>query len=214
MVGGVSNKNLNDGYAVKGKFTSKTGGSTSKAKAQPKGYKGTTVTGDPSKDKSESTVQTVTPKQKEEFRKQEETYLTKSPGTVGDKYYKNPEGTGTGQGGSGIPVDKTPSYSGVVTSSQTPASRPVSFSPHHNLDTTWDSSKIISDPTTDPSIMAPTYSFLEEDEVIRTGRGKEIQRRTGEGLMTAALQIKSKWNVFDNSKPLLDGMYVGYKQDF
>ena len=136
-------------------------------------YGGTT--GDPSKDKTETKKQTVTPKQKEEFRKQEKTYLTKSPGTVGDKYYKNPEGTGTGQGGSGIPVDKTPSYSGVVTSTQTPASRPVSFSPHHSLDTTWDSSKIISDPTTDPSIMAPTYSFLEEDEVIRTGRGKEIQ---------------------------------------
>ena len=60
MVGGVSNKNLNDGYAVPGKFTSKTGGSTSKAKAQPKGYKGTTVTGDPSKDKSESTVNKAT----------------------------------------------------------------------------------------------------------------------------------------------------------
>tara|TARA_R110002020_G_scaffold73546_1_gene188695 strand:- start:9737 stop:10537 length:801 start_codon:yes stop_codon:yes gene_type:complete len=45
-----------DGYGVKGKFTSNTGGNTAKAKAQPKGYKGTTVTGDPSKDKSESTV--------------------------------------------------------------------------------------------------------------------------------------------------------------
>ena len=49
-------QNLGDGYEVKGKMTSKTGGSTAKAKAQPKGYKGTTVTGDPSKDKSESTV--------------------------------------------------------------------------------------------------------------------------------------------------------------
>jgi len=66
----------------------------------------------------------VTAQQKEEFREQEETYLTKSSGTVGDKYYKNPEGTGTGQGGSGIPVDKTTSNSGVVKSSQIPPSKP------------------------------------------------------------------------------------------
>ena len=59
MVGGVSKKNkngYNDDYEVKGKFTSKTGGNTTKAKAQSKGYKGKTVTGDPSKDKSESTT--------------------------------------------------------------------------------------------------------------------------------------------------------------
>ena len=66
----------------------------------------------------------VTAQQKEEFREQEETYRTKSSGTVGDKYYKNPEGTGTGQGGSGIPVDKTTSNSGVVKSSQIPPSKP------------------------------------------------------------------------------------------
>ena len=66
----------------------------------------------------------VTAQQKEEFREQEETYLTKSSGTVGDKYYKNPEGTGTGQGGSGIPVDKTTSNSGVVKSSQILPSKP------------------------------------------------------------------------------------------
>ena len=64
----------------------------------------------------------VTDKQKEEFREQEETYLTKSPGTAGDKYYKNPEGTGTGQGGSGIPVEKdeesSPVISNVTTNTQ------------------------------------------------------------------------------------------------
>ena len=64
----------------------------------------------------------VTAKQKEECREQEDTYRTKSPGTVGDKYYKNPEGTGTGQGGSGIPVEKkeesSPVISNVTTNTQ------------------------------------------------------------------------------------------------
>tara|TARA_B100001989_G_scaffold251907_1_gene232327 strand:+ start:1361 stop:2065 length:705 start_codon:yes stop_codon:yes gene_type:complete len=46
-----------------------------------------------------------TAKQKEEFRALEDKYRTNYSGTVGDKYYKNPEGTGTGQGGSGIPVE-------------------------------------------------------------------------------------------------------------
>ena len=46
-----------------------------------------------------------TAKQKEEFRELEDKYRTNYSGTVGDKYYKNPEGTGTGQGGSGIPVE-------------------------------------------------------------------------------------------------------------
>ena len=46
-----------------------------------------------------------TAKQKEEFRALEDKYRTNYSGTVWDKYYKNPEGTGTGQGGSGIPVE-------------------------------------------------------------------------------------------------------------
>jgi hypothetical protein len=83
------------------------------------------VTGDPSKDKSKPTAA-----QKEAFRQQEETYLTKSPGTVGDKYYKNPEGTGTGQGGSGIPkTSSSSSGSGVVTTSTPPMDRPESVAP-------------------------------------------------------------------------------------
>jgi hypothetical protein len=83
------------------------------------------VTGDPSKDRSEPTAA-----QKIAFRQQEETYLTKSPGTVGDKYYKNPEGTGTGQGGSGIPkTSSSSSGSGVVTTSTPPMDRPESVAP-------------------------------------------------------------------------------------
>ena len=79
--------------------------------------------------------QKVTDKQKEEFREQEETYLTKSPGTAGDKYYKNPEGTGTGQGGSGIPVtssdsSSTPTVAPTVTTTPTvtPTVDPVDMS--------------------------------------------------------------------------------------
>ena len=119
-------------------------------------YVGTT--GDPSKDKTETKKQTVTPKQKEEFRKQEETYLTKSPGTVGDKYYKNPEGTGTGQGGSGIPVEKTPSYSDVVTSSQPPVSTHKTFSDSYD-----DSSPTISVIEPEP---VPISGLTSEDFAV------------------------------------------------
>lgn len=119
------------------------------------------VTGDPSKDRSKPTAQQKiqfrkqedqarkksigtagppkntgpTAAQKEAFRALEDYYRTHSPGTAGDIYYKNEEGTGTGQGGSGIPKttnkiigSTTPktsgSSSGVVTTTAPPVSRP------------------------------------------------------------------------------------------
>ena len=148
--------------------------------------------------------------QKEAFRQQEETYLTKSPGTVGDKYYKNPEGTGTGQGGSGIPKDTTKQTSGVVTTAPPPVERPKSFQPTVTspiVSTDSNTSQSTMSPlssTETAEVYTPTYTFLEENEVIRTGRGKEIQRGTGVGLLT--LSLKPSVNLFNRSKPFFDGM--------
>ena len=164
------------------------------------------VTGDPSKDRSEPTAA-----QKIAFREQEETYLTQSPGTVGDKYYKNPEGTGTGQGGSGIPKDTTKqTSSGVVTTATPPVERPESIqptvtSPVVSTDSNTSQSTLSPlSPTETAEVFTPTYTFLEEDDVVRTGRGKEIQRGTGVGLLT--LSLKPSVNLFNRSKPFFDGM--------
>jgi len=217
----------NDGYGVRGKFTSNTG---KKAAQQNKikessrrqkaetfrerekksltksiGTAGPKVTGDPSKDRSEPTAA-----QKIAFRQQEDTYRTKSPGTVGDKYYKNPEGTGTGQGGSGIPKDTTKQTSGAVTTATPPVERPESIqqtvtSPVVSTDSNTSQSSLSPlSPTETAEVYTPTYTFLEENEVIRTGRGKEIQRGTGVGLLT--LSLKPSVNLFNRSKPFFDGM--------
>ena len=176
-----------------------------KSLTQSIGTAGPKKTGDPSKDRSEPTAP-----QKVAFREQEETYLTQSPGTVGDKYYKNPEGTGTGQGGSGIPKDTTKQTSGVVTTATPPVERPESIqptvtSPVVSTDSNTSQSTLSPlSPTETAEVYTPTYTFLEENEVIRTGRGKEIQRGTGVGLLT--LSLKPSVNLFNRSKPFFDGM--------
>jgi len=176
-----------------------------KSLTQSIGTAGPKKTGDPSKDRSEPTAP-----QKVAFREQEETYLTQSPGTVGDKYYKNPEGTGTGQGGSGIPKDTTKQTSGVVTTATPPVERPKSIqptvtSPVVSTDSNTSQSTLSPlSPTETAEVYTPTYTFLEENEVIRTGRGKEIQRGTGVGLLT--LSLKPSVNLFNRSKPFFDGM--------
>ena len=176
-----------------------------KSLTQSIGTAGPKKTGDPSKDRSEPTAA-----QKVAFREQEETYLTQSPGTVGDKYYKNPEGTGTGQGGSGIPKDTTKQTSGVVTTATPPVERPKSIqptvtSPVVSTDSNTSQSSLSPlSPTETAEVYTPTYTFLEENEVIRTGRGKEIQRGTGVGLLT--LSLKPSVNLFNRSKPFFDGM--------
>tara|TARA_A100001011_G_scaffold388632_1_gene468660 strand:+ start:1775 stop:2470 length:696 start_codon:yes stop_codon:yes gene_type:complete len=138
---------FNDGYGVRGKFTSNTGkkaAQQNKIKESSRKQKAETFRADEKKSLTKS-IGTAGPKvrpdgtvkddkptaaQKEAFRQQEETYLTKSPGTVGDKYYKNPEGTGTGQGGSGIPKDTTKqTSSGVVTTATPPVETPESVAP-------------------------------------------------------------------------------------
>lgn len=149
--------------------------------------------------------------QKEQFRKQEETYLTKSPGTVGDKYYKNPEGTGTGQGGSGIPVDMDDKDSGVVTKSKAPLQKPAGIDKENTFIESVqmgdkDSSLQTIAPLKVSEILEPNYTFLEEKEVFRTGRSAEIKRRTGEGLLT--LSLKPSVNLFDRSRTLFDGMEI------
>ena len=138
---------FNDGYGVRGKFTSNTGkkaAQQNKIKESSRRQKAETFRADEKKSLTKS-IGTAGPKvrpdgttkddkptaaQKEAFRQQEETYRTKSPGTVGDKYYKNPEGTGTGQGGSGIPKDTTKqTSSSVVTTTTPPVERPESVAP-------------------------------------------------------------------------------------
>jgi len=123
----------NDGYGVKGKFTSNTGkkaAQQNKIRESTRRQKAKTFREREKKSLTKS-IGTAGPKlrpdgttkddkptaaQKIAFRQQEETYLTNSPGTVGDKYYKNPEGTGTGQGGSGIPKATTKQTSSNVKS--------------------------------------------------------------------------------------------------
>ena len=166
--------------------------------------------------------------QKEQFRKQEETYLTKSPGTVGDKYYKNPEGTGTGQGGSGIPVDMGDKDSGVVTKSKAPLQKPAGI----DKENTFIESVQMGDKDSSPQTIAPLKQseilepvmLLEEDEDIRTTSGVEIQRGVGlgigrfvEGLESqkpeASLRFKVGYD-FDPSTKLIDKLSVIYRQDF
>jgi len=137
----------NDGYGVKGKFTSNTGkkaAQQNKIKQASQKQKAANFRANEKKSLTKS-IGTAGPKvrpdgttkddkptaaQKVAFREQEDTYRTNSPGTVGDKYYKNPEGTGTGQGGSGIPKDTTKqTSSGVVTTTTPPVERPESVAP-------------------------------------------------------------------------------------
>ena len=216
-----------DGYGVKGKFTSNTGkkaAQQNKIKEASKKQKAENFRANEKKSLTKS-IGTAGPKvrpdgtvkddkptaaQKEAFRQQEETYLTKSPGTVGDKYYKNPEGTGTGQGGSGIPKDTTKQTSGAVTTATPPVQRPRSIeptvtSPVVSTDSNTSQSTLSPlSPTETAEVFTPTYTFLEEDDVVRTGRGKEIQRGTGVGLLT--LSLKPSVNLFNRSKPFFDGM--------
>ena len=214
-----------DGYGVKGKFTSNTGkkaGQRNKIKESSRKQKAETFRADEKKSLTKSigtagqkvrpdgTVKDDKPTaaQKVAFREQEDTYRTKSPGTVGDKYYKNPEGTGTGQGGSGIPKDTTKQTSGAVTTATPPVQRPKSIeptvaSPINNLNTSQSTMSPLSTTQT-AEVYTPTYTFLEENEVVRTGRGKEIQRGTGVGLLT--LSLKPSVNLFNRSKPFFDGM--------
>ena len=106
---------FSDGYSVEGKFGTNTGASSTPKSKKKYGYKGKKKTA-PKETKNYGFNDAVdmssggdddkpTAKQKEEFRALEDKYRTNYSGTVGDKYYKNPEGTGTGQGGSGIPVE-------------------------------------------------------------------------------------------------------------
>ena len=217
-----------DGYGVKGKFTSNTGkkaAQRNKIKESSRKQKAENFRANEKKSLTKS-IGTAGPKvrpdgtvkddkptaaQKEAFRQQEETYLTQSPGTVGDKYYKNPEGTGTGQGGSGIPKDTTKqTSSGVVTTATPPVQRPRSIeptvtSPVVSTDSNTSQSTLSPlSPTETAEVFTPTYTFLEEDDVVRTGRGKEIQRGTGVGLLT--LSLKPSVNLFNRSKPFFDGM--------
>ena len=64
----------------------------------------------------------------EAFRANEAAMLTSYGGTAGDAYYKNPQGTGTGQGGSGIITGdqyKDKSESTTSNNKSTAASAPV-----------------------------------------------------------------------------------------
>ena len=127
---------FSDGYSVEGKFGTNTGASSTPKSKKKYGYKGKKKTA-PKETKNYGFNESVdmssggdddrpTAKEKELFRQQEKTYLTKSSGTAGDKYYKNPEGTGTGQGGSGIPVTSSDSSSTpIVTSTVTPTTTPT-----------------------------------------------------------------------------------------
>ena len=150
------------------------------------GTAGPKKTGDPSKDKSKPTAA-----QKEAFRQQEETYRTKSPGTAGDIYYKNEEGTGTGQGGSGIPKttkkttgSTTPKISGVVTTSTPPVSRPPditppSYTPPSNEDSTYvksidDTKNPFSLSESESSLRMPSSEDFMSSNIYRTGAGNKI----------------------------------------
>ena len=221
---------FNDGYGVKGKFTSNTGkkaAQQNKIKESTRRQKAETFRADEKKSLTKS-IGTAGPKvrpdgtvkddkptaaQKIAFKKQEDPYRTKSPGTVGDKYYKNPEGTGTGQGGSGIPKNTTKQTSGAVTTATPPVERPESIQPtvtspvvstDSNTSQSSQSSLSPLSPTETAEVFTPTYTFLEEDDVVRTGRGKEIQRGIGVGLLT--LSLKPSVNLFNRSKPFFDGM--------
>ena len=137
------------------------------------------VTGDPSKDRSKPTAA-----QKVAFREQEETYLTHSPGTVGDKYYKNPEGTGTGQGGSGIPKDTTKKkITSPVQTITSPVITPPSYTPTQTIfdndDVTYSQN---TDDTKNPFSLKESETALgmlsSEDfmgsDIYRTGSGNKI----------------------------------------
>ena len=127
---------FNDGYSISGKFGTNTGASSTPKSKKKYGYKGKKKTA-PKETKNYGFNDAVdmssggdddkpTAKEKELFREKEESYLTNYSGTAGDKYYKNPEGTGTGQGGSGIPVTSSDSSSTpIVTSTVTPTTTPT-----------------------------------------------------------------------------------------
>lgn len=193
----------NDGYGVKGKFTSNTGkkaAQQNKIKQASQKQKAANFRANEKKNLTRSigtagpkvrpdgTVKDdkpkVTAQQKEEFRQQEETYLTHSPGTVGDKYYKNPEGTGTGQGGSGIPKDTTKKkITSPVQTITSPVITPPSYTPTQTIfdndDVTYSQN---TDDTKNPFSLKESETALgmlsSEDfmgsDIYRTGSGNKI----------------------------------------
>lgn len=204
-----------DGYGVKGKFTSNTGASAAK-KNKEKKYKDASFRADEEKSLTKS-IGTASPKmradgtpkddsgptakQKEEFREQEETYQTKSPGTVGDKYYKNPEGTGTGQGGSGIPVDKTETQQ---TPTVTSAIYLQDFSSDNYKDIVQTNESII-EPIEESLLYSKTNSPLE----TFTPASRRQYPRSQESLLAGSLgpvKLKLKLNLLDQSKTFIQAI--------
>ena len=185
-----------------------------KSLTQSIGTAGPKKTGDPSKDRSEPTAA-----QKIAFRQQEDTYRTHSPGTVGDKYYKNPEGTGTGQGGSGIPKDTTKqTSSGVVTKTTPPVERPESVAPQ-TVSSLQDEVIVINLPAEEEVTETPTLSGLTVEEATSIFATDTLELDRGNQIplllkafetQTSALSIKPRLSL-NKKGTFIRGFDVNFK---